>query len=90
MKISFSNPAAVSSGIVVVGVNEGNKLSSSAAGIDKASGGSLIRAIKASTFKGKKGQQWLTIRALHVRGVAGQQIPKKKKYVPRATNHPPN
>ena len=57
MKISFSNPAAVTSGVVVVGVNEGNKLSSSAAGIDKASGGSLIRAIKASTFKGKKGQQ---------------------------------
>ena len=51
MKISFSNPAAVISGVVVVGVNEGNKLSSSAAGIDKASGGSLIRAIKASTFK---------------------------------------
>jgi leucyl aminopeptidase len=56
MKISFSNPAAITSGVVVVGVNEGNKLSSSAAGIDKASGGSLMRAIKASTFKGKKGQ----------------------------------
>jgi len=57
MKISFSNPAAITSGVVVVGVNEGNKLSSSAASIDKASGGSLVRAIKASTFKGKKGQQ---------------------------------
>lgn len=56
MKISFSNPAEVKTGVVVVGVSEGSKLSTSAAAIDKASGGTLIRAIKASTFKGKTGQ----------------------------------
>jgi len=56
MQISFSNPALVTSGVVVVGVNEGNNLSVSASGIEKASGGFLIRAIKASTFKGKKGE----------------------------------
>jgi len=56
MKISFSNPKAVTSGVVVVGVNEGNKLSVSAADIDKTSGGFLTRAIKASKFKGKKGE----------------------------------
>jgi leucyl aminopeptidase len=56
MKISFSNPKAVTSGVVVVGINEGNKLSVSAADIDKTSGGFLTRAIKASKFKGKKGE----------------------------------
>lgn len=62
MKITFSNPAAVTSGVVVVGVNEGRKLSTSAAAIDKASGGILSRALKASTFKGKTGQS-LTVMA---------------------------
>ncbi|NQV98261.1 MAG: leucyl aminopeptidase [Rhodospirillales bacterium] len=62
MKITFSNPAAVKTGVVVVGVNEGRKLSDSAAALDKESGGILSRAIKASTFKGKTGQS-LTVMA---------------------------
>ena len=62
MKISFSNPASVTTGAVVVGVNHGRKLTTSAAAIDKASGGTLTRAIKASTFKGKSGQS-LTVMA---------------------------
>lgn len=56
MKISFSNPAEVKTGVAVVGVMEGRKLTESAAAIDKASGGTLTRAIKASTFKGATGQ----------------------------------
>ncbi len=62
MKISFSKPAAVKSGVVVVGVSNGRKLSESAAAIDKQSGGILTRALKASTFKGKTGQS-LTVMA---------------------------
>ena len=56
MKISFSNPKAVTTGVVVVGVTEGNNLSLSAAGIDNASDGFITRAMKASKFKGKKGE----------------------------------
>ncbi len=62
MKITFANPSEVKSGVAVVGVSEGRKLSSSAAAIDKASGGTLTRAIKASKFTGKTGQD-LTVMA---------------------------
>jgi len=54
MKISFANPAVPKTGVVVVGVLEGRKLTPSALAIDAATGGAVLRAIKASTFKGSK------------------------------------
>jgi len=62
MKFTFSIPAAVKTGVVVVGVGEGRKMTVSAASIDKQSGGILSRAMRASTFKGKTGQS-LTVLA---------------------------
>jgi len=56
MKIAFSNPAEVNTGVVVAGVLEGRKLMPSAAALDKKSGGALSRAMKASRFEGKKNQ----------------------------------
>ncbi len=56
MKIVFSDPGSVDSGALVVGVQEGLKLTPSARALDKRMKGGLKRAFKASTFKGKKGQ----------------------------------
>lgn len=55
MKISFANPTLPEKGIVVVGVLEGRKLTESASALDKKMSGGLVRAIKASRFKGAKG-----------------------------------
>ena len=56
MKITFSAPSPVARGAVAVGVMAGAKLSPSAAQLDKATGGALVRAIKGSRFKGNKAQ----------------------------------
>ncbi|MDX1710815.1 MAG: leucyl aminopeptidase [Rhodovibrionaceae bacterium] len=65
MKISFSAPSLPKSGAIAVGVLDDRKLTPSAAELDKTAGGALSRAIKASRFKGKKGQH------LEVLAVAG-------------------
>ncbi|MGE4219686.1 MAG: leucyl aminopeptidase [Alphaproteobacteria bacterium] len=56
MKISFQEPAAVKAGAVVVGVHEDKKMTAAAQALDKATGGAVERAIKASRFAGKGGQ----------------------------------
>jgi len=62
MKIAFSNPAEVDTGVVVASVLEGRKLSPSAAALDEKCDGALSRAMKASRFEGKKNQS-LTVMA---------------------------
>ena len=64
MKITFANPAIPATGAVVVGVLDGGKLTASAAALDKATGGAVTRAIKASTFKGARHHS-LTIMTPH-------------------------
>jgi leucyl aminopeptidase len=54
MKISFANLTVPKAGTVVVGVLEGRKLTASAQAVDDATRGAVMRAIKASTFKGSK------------------------------------
>ncbi len=54
MKITFANPTLPETGVVVVGVLDGCKLTDSAKALDKKMGGGLVRAIKASRFKGAK------------------------------------
>ncbi len=54
MKISFANPSVPKAGAIVVGVLEGRKLTASAEAVDKATSGAVMRAIKASSFKGSK------------------------------------
>ena len=56
MKISFAAPSLPKSAAIVTGVAKGGKLSATAAQLDKSTGGALSRAIKASTFDGKKGE----------------------------------
>ena len=57
MKISFAKPQLPESGVVVVSVLEGGKLTPSAAALDKQLKGAIGRAIKAAPrFKGKKDQ----------------------------------
>ena len=56
MKILFSGPGSAATGALVVGVSDGNTLSSSAKDMDKKTGGALRRAIKSGAFKGKAGQ----------------------------------
>lgn len=56
MNITFVKPDMPTKGVVVAFVLEGKKLATSAAALDKASGGAVSRAIKASRFEGKKGQ----------------------------------
>jgi len=55
MKITFANPKLPETGVVVVGVLDGRKLTDSAKALDKKMGGGLVRAIKASRFKGARG-----------------------------------
>lgn len=56
MNISFASPSVPSSGALVVGVLEGNKLSPTATSLNKETDGALERAIAASSFSGKKGE----------------------------------
>ncbi|HLI12464.1 MAG TPA: leucyl aminopeptidase [Alphaproteobacteria bacterium] len=56
MEISFGELVLPKKGAVVVGVLAEGKLTSSAAGLDKATGGALSRAIANGRFKGKKDQ----------------------------------
>lgn len=56
MKISFAENASPKSGAVVVGVEEGKKLTPAAQELEKQTGGAIARAMKASKFTGKKGQ----------------------------------
>ncbi|MDG4719032.1 MULTISPECIES: leucyl aminopeptidase [Thalassospira] len=56
MKITFSDLAIPSGGAVIAFATEGADLMPSAVALDEATGGSITRAIKASTFKGKAGQ----------------------------------
>src|SRR5579875_954949 len=56
MKISFGEIAAPKSGTVAVGVLEKGALTPSAAELDKASDGTLRRAIAGSRFSGKKNE----------------------------------
>ena len=56
MKITFSNPVLPKAGVIVVGILEGRKLSVSAEALDKEMSGGLVRAMKASRFKGLNGQ----------------------------------
>ncbi len=54
MKISFANPSKPTSGIAVIGVLEGSKLTASAKALDKGAKGAITKAIKAAGFKGSK------------------------------------
>ncbi|MDX9859722.1 MAG: leucyl aminopeptidase [Rhodospirillales bacterium] len=57
MKISFAKPALPESGVVVVSVLEGGRLTSSAEALDRQLKGAIGRAVKASPrFKGKMEQ----------------------------------
>src|SRR5690348_13941367 len=56
MAFSFAAPSAVASGAWVVGATDGSKLLPGASDADKATGGALTRALRASRFTGKQGQ----------------------------------
>lgn len=56
MKITFSDLAVPTSGAVIAFATEGADLMPSAIALDEAIGGSITKAIKSSTFKGKAGQ----------------------------------
>ena len=68
MKISFAKSGLPTTGIVVVSANAGSKLSATATKLNKKTGGALTRAIKASSFEGKKGQ------SLNVMAPAGTRL----------------
>jgi leucyl aminopeptidase len=55
MKITFSNPGLPKTGVIVVCVLDGRKLGVSAMALNKEMGGGLVRAMKASRFKGSSG-----------------------------------
>ena len=66
MRISFANPELPAAGVLVVfatAAGKNSKLSETAAKLDAETGGAVSRAIKASRFKGEKGQT-LTLLAL--------------------------
>mgnify|MGYP003625850549 CR=1 FL=1 len=56
MKISFTEPKLPTSGLLVFLVDADARLGTSAKAIDKATKGALSRALKASSFAGKKGE----------------------------------
>ena len=56
MKINFAGLAAPKSGAVVVGVHDKGKFSPSARKIDAATKGALRRAVRNSSFSGKRGE----------------------------------
>ena len=55
MKITFANPEIPKTGVVVVGILDGLKLGGSAKALDKQMSGGLVRAMKASRFRGSNG-----------------------------------
>ena len=65
MRVTFARPDLKRSGAFVVFITDGGKLSASANQLDKATKGSLKRALESSKFKGSEGQ------ALAVLGPAG-------------------
>jgi leucyl aminopeptidase len=62
MKINFSAPSLPRTGPLGVGVLSGGKLLATAERVDKATGGAIGRAMRASRFDGEKGQS-LTVMA---------------------------
>ena len=56
MKVNFARPSLPATGIAVVCVTSGGKLTASAEKFDKKTGGALKRAIRSSGFKGEIGQ----------------------------------
>ena len=56
MKVNFARPSLPATGIAVVCVTSGGKLTASAEKLDKKTGGALKRAIRSSRFKGEIGQ----------------------------------
>jgi leucyl aminopeptidase len=56
MNISFARPTLTGAGALVVGVGEGRTLGASAAKLDAATSGALVRAMGRSRFDGKPGQ----------------------------------
>ncbi len=54
MKIAFAELSLPKSGAVVVGALDERRLTASAKAVDKAAGGAITRALKASRFTGKK------------------------------------
>ncbi len=68
MKVAFAKPGLPGTGITVVGALQGAKLLPSAEKLDKKTDGAIMRAIRASRFKGEKNQ------SLNVMGPAGTRI----------------
>ncbi|MBT3238513.1 MAG: leucyl aminopeptidase [Rhodospirillaceae bacterium] len=68
MKPTFANPVLPKTGTVVVPILDGRKLLASAKNLDKQMKGGLMRAIKASQFKGSKGH------SLHLLAPAGTKL----------------
>jgi len=68
MKISFAQPGVPGTGIAVVSATSGGKLSASAEKLDKKTEGAIKRAIRASRFKGDKGQ------SLNIMAPAGTRL----------------
>ncbi len=62
MKITFTEKANPKTGAVVVGIEEGKKLSPAAQAADKETGGAISRLLKSSKFSGKN-EQTATISA---------------------------
>lgn len=56
MKISFSAKASPRAGAVIVGVEDGRKLTPAAQEVDKATRGAVSRAVKSGRFSGKRDQ----------------------------------
>lgn len=56
MRVSFTKPGLPGAGVVVVSAIAGGNLSASAEKLNKKIGGAITRAIRASRFRGKKGQ----------------------------------
>lgn len=57
MKVTFAKPEVPGQGAYAVGVQEGRKLSASAAQAEKATKGAVARSLNASRFKGAKDEQ---------------------------------
>ena len=56
MNLSFSEPGLPKTGTIIACIGEGGKLSATARRLDKATGGTVSRALKESRFSGKKAQ----------------------------------
>ena len=71
MRVTFSRPALNRLGAYVVFIADGGKMSESANQLNKATKGSLKRALESSRFNGAKGQ---TLVVLGPEGVSAKQI----------------